>query len=558
MFRSPFARGIALGFASRPATAMPAVPSASASRLACRSTLTAVIRRSGLGPCLIGLALLTAGLFPAGAVASVNANWGSGVEASPPANAGTTPIVSVNSVSCASAGNCGAVGTYFDSSNHTQGLLLTEASGMWATGVEASLPANAAASPYVYLDSVSCASADNCTAVGQYIDSSNHTQGLLLTQTGGAWTPGVEAVLPANASTTQPAVHMGSVSCASAGNCTAVGQYSDSSNRTQGLLLTEASGAWAAGVEAVVPANANASPQVQLNSVSCAAAGNCTVVGQYYDGSNVRQGLFLTQSAGGWANGAEAGLPANANANPQVALVSASCPSSGNCAAAGSYVDTSNHIVALTFDEVSGAWGGGVELTLPAGAAASPNAGLNAISCRPGGTCSAVGSYTDSSGQGQGLLANETSGTWSSESASLPANASSTNTGAVINAVSCSSQGTCAAVGKYQDNANRQQGLLLTESAGTWATGVQATPLRVRPPIRACTRPRSRALRRPTAASLATTTTAQTSSRDSSSARRPLPRACRYLRHRLAGTVRRSPHPRSPRRSQVGPIQPGR
>ena len=48
------------------------------------------------------------------------------------------------SVSCASAGNCTAVGDYDASSDREQGLLLTETSGRWATGVEASLPANAA------------------------------------------------------------------------------------------------------------------------------------------------------------------------------------------------------------------------------------------------------------------------------------------------------------------------------------------------------------------------------------------------------------------------------
>ena len=41
-----------------------------------------------------------------------------------PANAGSIPGVLLNSVSCASAGNCSAIGTYNDSSNHTQGLLI--------------------------------------------------------------------------------------------------------------------------------------------------------------------------------------------------------------------------------------------------------------------------------------------------------------------------------------------------------------------------------------------------------------------------------------------------
>ncbi len=41
------------------------------------------------------------------------------------------------------------MGGYFDSSFHGEGLLLTETAGVWATGVQAPLPANAAANPGV-------------------------------------------------------------------------------------------------------------------------------------------------------------------------------------------------------------------------------------------------------------------------------------------------------------------------------------------------------------------------------------------------------------------------
>src|SRR5262249_32751312 len=61
------------------------------------------------------------------------------------------------------------------------GALLTESAGNW-TAAEAALPAHAANGPnrYVDLNSVSCSSAGNCSAVGLYIDSSGNYQGLLL------------------------------------------------------------------------------------------------------------------------------------------------------------------------------------------------------------------------------------------------------------------------------------------------------------------------------------------------------------------------------------------
>ena len=103
---------------------------------------------------------------PSEALASANANWATGVEAVLPAGVATNPNLYLDSVSCASAGNCSAVGYYTDSSGHSQGVLLAESAGTWATGVAASLPANAGSDPGVSPNSVSCASAGNCSAVG--------------------------------------------------------------------------------------------------------------------------------------------------------------------------------------------------------------------------------------------------------------------------------------------------------------------------------------------------------------------------------------------------------
>src|SRR2546426_1060419 len=101
-----------------------------------------------------------------------------GVKATLPAGAGGGPVA-FRSVSCPSAGNCGAVGVYRDGAGHFQGVLLTESAGTWVAGVEATLPAGAATDPSVSLPSVSCASAGNCSAAGSYIDSAGNRQGVL-------------------------------------------------------------------------------------------------------------------------------------------------------------------------------------------------------------------------------------------------------------------------------------------------------------------------------------------------------------------------------------------
>jgi hypothetical protein len=418
---------------------------------------------------LVLLAVQSSAAFAAGGT------WLPGIEATLPANAGANPSVSLTRLSCRSARNCTAVGTYVDSSGDTQGLLLTESSSVRGAGVEAVLPAGAGANPFVSLNDVSCASAGNCTAVGGYVDSSGDDQGLLLTETSGAWATGVEATLPPNAGA-NPLVSLTSVSCPSAGNCTAVGTYTDSSGTVEGVRLDETSGTWANGVVPALPANAKSPADDSLSSVSCPSAGNCTAVGFYFDSSANQQAELWSESAGTWAaTGTEGVLPANARTNPVVSLASVSCASAGNCSVVGYYFDSSVNQQGLLLTESSRAWATGVEASLPADAAANPLTAPTSVSCGAAGGCSAVGYYFDSSNHFHAVQLDQSAGTWASGTdAALPANANSRLIGD-LRSVSCPSSGNCDAVGNYFDSSGLFQGLLLSESSGTWGTGIEAT-----------------------------------------------------------------------------------
>jgi hypothetical protein len=282
-------------------------------------------------------------------------------------------------VSCSSNDNCAAVGEYQDNSHDVQGLLLTESSGSW-TASTAALPTGADTNPGVSLASVSCASNGNCTAVGAYSASSN-AEGLLLTETSGTWGTGVEAGLPSDHATLS-GVMLNSVSCASAGNCSAVGTYFDNTANPNGqiVLLDESSGSWGTGVEATLPSQPSSGPGfASAKSVSCASAGNCSAVGTYLDGSGIQQGLLLTESSGNWQQGAEAGLPGDANtgiAGPSPALYSVSCASAGNCSAVGSYLDSTPQYQGLLL----GAQAASPTLTASAPATGLPNTAIDASS----------------------------------------------------------------------------------------------------------------------------------------------------------------------------------
>src|SRR5439155_26254724 len=115
------------------------------------------------------------------------------------ANAGPYAFVVVNSVSCASAGYCSAVGHYEDSNRgNTHGLLLTERRGHWRRGVDAT--AYDGPPGVVDISSVSCASDGSCSAVGYYAPpvGRNDTSvgvAVLLTKNGGKWRH-VDVVMP--------------------------------------------------------------------------------------------------------------------------------------------------------------------------------------------------------------------------------------------------------------------------------------------------------------------------------------------------------------------------
>lgn len=403
-----------------------------------------------------------------------------------PANAATgeNQDIEISSISCASAGNCSAVGSDTDKSGQPDGLLLAETAGRWHAGVEAALPANAHTSSGWGVGLVSCASAGNCSAVGGYIDSARRDREVLLTETAGRWSRGVEAVLPADA-------RYGiveSISCGAAGNCSAVGEYGDSAGGSQGLLLTEKAGKWRRGIKASLPLNANPVGDGGLTAVSCSSAGNCSAIGRYTDRARGDQSLLLTETRGKWGRGVEARLPANAIGSPP--LTSVSCASPGNCAAVGNYdTDNTDYGDGVLLTETAGHWATGVRAVLPSDSepAWSPDhqVFLNSVSCPSAGNCVAVGSYTvdgPTGGYEQGVMLSERSGTWQKGVANpLPADANpgSEGEGSALYQVSCASRGNCTAGGYYVASSGslppNGPGLLVTETAGRWERGIGAS-----------------------------------------------------------------------------------
>jgi hypothetical protein len=248
--------------------------------------------------------------------------------------------VQLVAVACPAAGSCSAVGDY---DNPEQvGLVEILSNGAWQ-GSEAQLPHGASTGfQSVVMPSVACASSTSCTAVGQYLDTAPHHQGLIESLPVGG-TSGSKAAVPSDGNPT-PFVGLAAVSCV-ASRCTAIGSYLDKHSAPAGLIepLTGPGGPTRAPLP---PAGAGAS-EVDLVSITCPAAGSCTLVGVYTDAHGHSQGLFDAQSGTSW-HAAAAPLPPNAIASgafPTFAAIS--CPARTSCVAIGQYEDSHRHVQGL-------------------------------------------------------------------------------------------------------------------------------------------------------------------------------------------------------------------
>jgi hypothetical protein len=338
------------------------------------------------------------------------------------------PLPSLDSLSCSSPRNCLAAGYYVAADRLTHPLLVAENGGNWSAGEDgaALLPANATTTPDSnqpdvggWLSLVSCPAAGECTAVGSYTnkDAGDSDYPWVVSQSGGQWEPGAEALLPANASLggdltvgASPFFGFTGLSCQSVGNCTAVGGYENKQDDTEGLILRERNGVWSRGIKAPLPPKAvpNSEPNEFTNpitSLSCSAPGDCAAVGLYVTHvSGTFHGYLLRERNEAWKASALV-LPAKAKASEGVFLTSVACRSSGNCIAVGSYVG-GGKTHGLIVRERGGKWQRAVNAALPKGAAPATKAHtfLNSVSCPSESACTAGGYYTDRSGKTQGLL----------------------------------------------------------------------------------------------------------------------------------------------------------
>ena len=162
-------------------------------------------------------------------------------------------------------------------------------------------------------------------------------------------------------------------------------------------------------------------------------------------------------------------VPADAVAsNEATSLDGLACVSVGNCVAVGTYSYSASYAThAMVATEIDGVWGAAVGLQYP-GSSTDGGAGLRGVACSSVGDCVAVGN--------EGMIVTETGGTWGQPiQVQLPSDGVSPGQ-AQLNSIECTSVGNCVAVGSFVAADGYDHPMMVSEVNGIWGQATRVPP----------------------------------------------------------------------------------
>jgi len=348
-----------------------------------------------------------------------------------------------NLIACATPGNCVAVGSYYATASvpelDQQTTIATETNGSWSAR-QLVLPtgANSGTSAEVQEGAsyaLACTGPGACLLTGDYLTgptSSVVHHAMYAVETGGTWAQAQNLPVPSGGTEAMAAA----LGCASDGNCVAGGSY-DTASGTVPWAVDEQSGSWGTPAAVGLPSNA-AGPDHEagtITSLSCPAAGACVGVGTYSEGTDESSLMALTQVGASWNATAVAPPASYVNDTADefdfpLSAAGVSCPTTNACTAVGSYPTTagpgnSESIDPMAFTQTgSSTWAQASSIALPSSLADSEYATMNGVSCAEAGYCTAVGSLLIPSGPDSSTdipIAATSVATLAASGASLPA-----------------------------------------------------------------------------------------------------------------------------------------
>ncbi len=415
------------------------------------------------------------GTAAASAAGAVPARWSRAVQVPGTGSLNAGGEAFVLSLACASAGNCAAGGMYRDRGDRAQAFLVLQSRGRWGKAEEVPGTALLNAGGDAGIVAVSCPLAGHCTAVGLYSDSRLRLRSFTVAERNGRW--GKAAAMPALAALSAGGnAEVGALSCAAAGDCSAVGYYTDHLGHMEVFADSARNGRWGNAAELPGLGALNTGGFVEIGAISCPQPGDCSAGGAYETGSASIDAFTDDQKRGRWGTATEVPGTAGLNAGGDADVTTVSCAAAGSCSAGGVYVDRSGSTQAFVAAERNGIWHRAFEAPGTAALNAGGSAGIDSISCAQPGDCSAGGSYKALSGDTEAFVLTEKQGSWG-RAAQVPGTATLSTGGiATINSVSCWAAGQCSAGGAYLARTG-QQAFVISQQHGTWGKAQQVPGL---------------------------------------------------------------------------------
>ena len=258
------------------------------------------------------------------------------------------------------------------------------------------------------------------------------------------------------------------IGCTAAGSCAAGGDRQAAGRPIEPMVATRSHGRWSRGIALRLPTGAAAQPYARVNGIACRSAGNCVAVGDYeYGRSHNLQAFIAIESRGAWARAFTPRPPLGASSPVSAQLSAVACARDGSCTAVGSYQDSSGNAQTMAVAKPpSGPWRQATEIASPPNAAGNPDAFMTGIACSGPGACVAVGNYSVSPTQFEAMGAIESRGSWHGATEIAAPRGAIASTFTAITSVSCLPAGSCLGVGQYAISATQSRAMTVTESKG--------------------------------------------------------------------------------------------
>ena len=405
------------------------------------------VRALSVAGCLVLLGSAATGLFAASATAATRAP--PGVAKRVPSPGSTNKL---GAVWCTSSTNCLAVGNYEDSSTTATLNQAQRWNGSSWSVVSVPSPGGNAANDVSGLSSIVCTSSTNCWAVGTSLRAGDGVLTQAMRWNGTTWsqvtTPNPQGVVAGDLNT------LTDVTCTSASNCWAFGEYGHSDNgvNTFSSLALRWNGTTWSQVTTPNPGGSATGVSNALVGGHCVSSTDCWAVGGYNNSAGALLSLAVRWNGSTWSQ-VSTPSPGGTAKNDASLLGRVTCPSSTDCYAVGGYGNSTTNPNTTTSLNLVAHWNGTAwskaTTPNPSGTATGDFQNLQGVYCTSSTNCWAVGSWNNSNISPQNQALRWNGSTWSLVSTPDPAGGAGGDFNH-LNAVFCNSSTDCQAVGDHE------------------------------------------------------------------------------------------------------------